>query len=258
MAGDWIKMRVDLADDPAVIAMACSLGIDEFGVVGRLHKLWAWADKHCSSGHAKSVTFVWIDRYIGHEGFAQSMAEEGWLVRDDAGIEFPNFDRHNGKSAKTRAEATERKRLERLVTQPSQDLSQLSSQESCDESVTREEKRREEIKNNKKTSKKPPAVPTFDPIAALRMLNVADQTVTDWMTLRKAKRAPVTKGVIDTFLRETEKAGMDLDSVLALCCVRGWTGFEAAWVLRSATAAQSPAARFDPTAHVNRNRPRPQ
>lgn len=137
MAGDWIKMRVDLVEDPAVIAMAFALKIDEYGVVGRLHKLWSWADKHCSSGHAKGVTFVWIDRYIGHTGFAQSVSDEGWLVQGESGIEFPKFDRHNGKSAKTRAEAADRKRVERLVAQ--------ESQKNCDKSATREEKRREEL-----------------------------------------------------------------------------------------------------------------
>lgn len=143
VAGDWIKMRVDLADDPAVIAMACGLGMDEYGVVGRLHKIWSWADKHCTSGHAKSVTFVWIDRYVGHEGFAQSMEREGWLSESGNGIEFPNFDRHNGKSAKTRAEAVDRKRLERL-SQFVPEMSRDMSQEICDKTVTREEKRREE------------------------------------------------------------------------------------------------------------------
>lgn len=142
MAGDWIKMRVDLSEDPAVIAMAQALQIDEFGVVGRLHKLWSWADKHCSSGHAKSVTFVWINRYIGLAGFAESMAAESWLRVSTGGVEFPKFDRHNGKSAKTRAEASERKRIERKNTTAVADL----SQEKCDNPTTREEKRREDSK----------------------------------------------------------------------------------------------------------------
>ena len=29
MAGDWIKMRIDIADDPAVIGMASALDITE-------------------------------------------------------------------------------------------------------------------------------------------------------------------------------------------------------------------------------------
>lgn len=76
--------------------------------------------------------------------------------------------------------------------------------------------------------------------------------------MRKAKRAAVSQTVLDTFRREAAKAGMSLDSVLSLCCSRGWTGFEAGWVLRDAAPAAAHTGRFDPTAHVNRNRSRPQ
>jgi hypothetical protein len=146
MAGDWIKMRTDLLEDPAVIGMACALGVDEYAIVGRLHKLWSWADKHCDNGHAKSVTFVWIDRYVCLDSFSECMAAAGWLEPFDGGITFPHFDRHNGKSAKVRADATERKRKERKEpesdSRPNFDAEM--SQQLCDESATREEKRREE------------------------------------------------------------------------------------------------------------------
>jgi hypothetical protein len=134
MSGDWIKMRVDLADDPAVIEMAAVLGLDEYGVTGRLHKLWSWADKHCADGHAKSVTFVWIDRFIGNDGFAVAMQNVGWLAQTGTGTRFPRFDRHNGENAKKRAEARERQRLAReraaAVTQ--------ASHAKCDKHVTRD------------------------------------------------------------------------------------------------------------------------
>lgn len=139
MAGDWIKMRVDLIEDPAVIEISSDLNVDEYAVVGRLHKLWSWADRHCITGHAKSVTFVWINKYVDLPGFAECMLKVGWLEKKGSGIEFPKFDRHNGKSAKTRAEATERKRKER------ENEAKEVSQDLCDKSVTREEKRREEL-----------------------------------------------------------------------------------------------------------------
>ena len=143
MAGDWIKMRLDLSDDPAVIHLACALDMDEYSIVGRLHKLWSWADKHCSDGHAKSVTFVWINRYVCLDMFAENMEKVGWLELTDDGISFPNFDKHNGKSAKSRAEATERKRKER-ESQESHNKDLDLSHKICDKNVTREEKRREE------------------------------------------------------------------------------------------------------------------
>lgn len=141
MAGDWIKMRNDLADDPAVIGMAARLGVDEFSIVGRLHRFWSWADRHSRDGHATGVTKAWIDRYVQCDGFADALETCAWLVVENCGVTIPNFERHNGESAKKRGLATERKRKQRSVTQPSSD----ASRNERDESVTREEKRREDI-----------------------------------------------------------------------------------------------------------------
>jgi hypothetical protein len=137
MAGDWIKMRIALSDDPAVISMAESLSIDEFSVVGRLHHLWGWADTQSRDGHADGVTQRWIDRYVRCDGFAQAMTSVGWLAVTDTGIEFPNFDRHNGDTAKSRGLATSRKQKQRSVTD--------ESRGERDKNETREEKRREEL-----------------------------------------------------------------------------------------------------------------
>ena len=139
MAGDWIKMRTTLADDPAVIAMAERLGEDEFTIVGRLHYFWSWADAQSRDGHAPGVTKRWIDRYCRCEGFADAMIAVGWLVVDDSGVTLPNFDRHNGSSAKDRALATIRKQKQRA----SEAALDGASRSRRDMSVTREEKRRD-------------------------------------------------------------------------------------------------------------------
>lgn len=113
MAGDWIKMRVDLGDDPAVIQIAASLDISEDEVVGKLHRLWAWADRHTTDGTAPAITAKWVDRYVSMSGFAEAMVDAGWISFSDAGVAFPGFERHNGESAKRRVEATLRQRLSR-------------------------------------------------------------------------------------------------------------------------------------------------
>jgi hypothetical protein len=137
MAGDWIKMRTALADDPAVICMADRLGMDEFSVVGRLHHLWSWADKQSRDGHADGVTGKWIDRYVQCDGFAQCLVSVGWLVLGESGIEFPNFDRHNGETAKARGLATNRQQKKRAGVTPPKEQ---PSRNQRDSSVTREEK----------------------------------------------------------------------------------------------------------------------
>ena len=137
MAGDWIKMRTALADDPAVICMADRLEMDEFSVVGRLHHLWSWADKQSRDGHADGVTGKWIDRYVQCDGFAQCLVSVGWLVLGESGIEFPNFDRHNGETAKARGLATNRQQKKRAGVTPPKEQ---PSRNQRDNGVTREEK----------------------------------------------------------------------------------------------------------------------
>lgn len=108
MAGDWIKMRCNLDTDPAVFQIAAQLGLDELSVVGRLWKVWSWADQHVSDCHAIGVTDVTLDRISGTPGFADAMRRVGWIEGDPDAPALPKFDRHNGQSAKRRALATER------------------------------------------------------------------------------------------------------------------------------------------------------
>lgn len=60
--------------------------------------------------------------------------------------------------------------------------------------------------------------------------DVDPQTWADWLSLRKAKRAPVTTTVVDEARRECAKAGMTLENFLRVWCRRGSQGLEAAWL----------------------------
>ena len=57
----------------------------------------------------------------------------------------------------------------------------------------------------------------------------------DFQKLRKAKKAPVTQTVVDGIRGEAAKAGLTLGDALAVCCKRGWQGFEASWVTSGST-----------------------
>jgi hypothetical protein len=100
---NWIKMRIDLADDPAVIAMAARLNLDEDMIVGKLHRLWSWFDQHTMNGNAIGVTATWVDRRVNCQGFSEAMISVGWLDETADGLQLPNFERHNGETAKARA-----------------------------------------------------------------------------------------------------------------------------------------------------------
>ena len=103
MAGEWIKMRCDLPDDPAVITMARELGVQEDVIVGKLHRLWSWASKQLRDGYASGVTETWIDRHVGAPGFAGALVAVGWLEILPTGVMIPDFDTHMSQSAKSRA-----------------------------------------------------------------------------------------------------------------------------------------------------------
>jgi hypothetical protein len=83
--------------------MADSLGIDPDAVLGKLVRIWVWADQQTIDGNAGSVTLSLLDRLSGVTGFAKAMLRAGWLKQVDNGVQFVNFDRHNGETAKKRA-----------------------------------------------------------------------------------------------------------------------------------------------------------
>lgn len=140
MAGDWIKMRVDLKDDPSVFKLAEMLAVDELHVIGCLFCFWAWADKHAVDGHVDGATSRLVDKVSSTPGFCSAMQAVGWLVIEETGISIPHFDRHNGESAKERGLKNARQarwragKADHVDASPSTDAS------------TREEKRREEKK----------------------------------------------------------------------------------------------------------------
>ena len=103
MAGNWIKFDTSTSDKPEVWAIAESLGIDPDAVVGKLLRVWAWFDDQTEKGNAPIVTRALLDRKVGVTGFVTAMVAAGWMVETDGLLTLPNFDRHNGQTAKNRA-----------------------------------------------------------------------------------------------------------------------------------------------------------
>jgi hypothetical protein len=108
MAGDWIKVETTMPDKPEIFQMAERLQIDPDAVAGKLLRVWIWADQQTVDGNAPSVTKALLDRVTGVTGFTEALMECGWLLKEGDGYAFPNFDRHNGKTAKKRAQTHKR------------------------------------------------------------------------------------------------------------------------------------------------------
>jgi uncharacterized protein YdaU (DUF1376 family) len=59
---------------------------------------------------------------------------------------------------------------------------------------------------------------------------VTEQVWQDWLSLRRAKRAPVTQTVVSSATAEAAKAGLSLQAFLTVWCRRGSQGLEADWL----------------------------
>ena len=143
MADFWIKVEKSTPDKSEIFEIAEILGIDPDAVLGKLIRVWCWADSNSENGHIKSVTPVLIDRLTMSQGFADAMKTVGWL----ADGEIPNFSRHLGESAKKRAKDAERKRMSRTSSESGHKKSVTES--GLDKS--REDKSREDKKDKVKT-----------------------------------------------------------------------------------------------------------
>jgi hypothetical protein len=104
----WIKLDHFTPDKPEIIQAASILSIDQDAVLGKCIRLWIWADQQSISGDALSVTKTFLDRLVSCNGFSDVLVSVGWLDEKRGVFSFPNFDRHNGESAKKRAQTANR------------------------------------------------------------------------------------------------------------------------------------------------------
>lgn len=148
MAGDWIKMRLDLQTHPKVVRILSATKADKFRVIGGLHAVWSVFDTHSSDGQLNGYSPETLDHIIGWQGFSDAMIAVGWLYADNEdALLLPDFDEHNGKSGKRRAEDQKRKREDRKSPPSVRNLSSIDA----DKNRTREEKRREELTSKTST-----------------------------------------------------------------------------------------------------------
>lgn len=160
MAGEWIKMRTNLWDDPRIAQLVELTESSEAAVVGAMYWLWATADEHTSDGFMPGMSAFSIDRKTGLKGFANAMITVGWLSANADGVTILRFLEHNGTSAKTRAQNAKRQAEFKAKGGASQNPPEWmdegnaptvtdslpSHQQSVSGALPREEKRREDLK----------------------------------------------------------------------------------------------------------------
>lgn len=222
MAGDWIKVELGTPDKPEVWAIAASLNIDPDAVFGKMIRVWGWFDQHTEEGNAPSVTKMLLDRTVGVTGFCDAVCEAGWMKDEGGLISLPNFDRHNGKTAKTRALTAKRVAQHKVKTNANGNGDSVS--EVTQDTLPREEKRRIKKKIPKKKTDLDftswPSMPD-------------QQVLDDWCAMRKRIKADVSQTVVNRFSTELHKAvarGYTVNECLAECVTRNWRGFKDDWM----------------------------
>lgn len=116
MAGDWIKVEGPTPNKPEVMKLARALNVTRDDAFGKAMRFWLWLDGVSVDGSVDGVTSHDIDAIVGANGMAEALSAAGWLEIDEDGqkITVPNFERHNGESAKARALKTKRQAKWRL------------------------------------------------------------------------------------------------------------------------------------------------
>ena len=113
-----------------------------------------------------------------------------------------------------------------------------SSQVTCEKSSHTINNIKNTIQNtNKKTTQK-------NSLDLLAEFGIVGQLADDFITHRKACKAPITKTALEGFQREADKLGMPIAESVAYAIERGWRGFKAEWYrrdLNNQSAEQMPA-----------------
>jgi hypothetical protein len=238
LAGDWIKMRGNLWDDPRVSSVCDRTGQSEATVIGALYWLWATADQHTEDGILPGLTLRSIDRKTGVTGFAEALCEIGWLTDSPEGVRIARFEEHNGSSAKRRVMEAQRKANSRNVSASDADNERTEPGQIPPNCGAREEKSREE-----KKEKEAPAALTLSDLEAE---GVSREAAAEWIAVRKRKKGgPVTPLAWAGFKSQALKAGWPLEAAVRKCVERSWVSFEAAWV-----AEGKPGANGAPAGHT--------
>ena len=202
----WIKMRSELQSHPKIVRILSATTSDKFRVVGGLHAVWSVFDQHSTDGTLFGYTPETMDHVIGWIGFSEALLSVGWLSFD--GIQtltLPEFDEHNSKGAKRRAEDQKRKRNDRNdpLNAP-QESGQIA-----DKKRTREEK-------EKKEQGARFALPDWIPADAWD----------GYVAMRKQIKKPMTDRACELKVVELEKmrkAGFDLSAILNKSTANSWT-----------------------------------
>jgi hypothetical protein len=246
MAGDWIKMRLNLVTHPKVMRVAQALvenrdyrewsglhwvipsederqarydalRITRYVTVTALLRWWGYANEHIED---ETIVGLWpddIDQIAGVPGFCEAIEGVGWIEIDvKAGsVRVPNFNKYNVQAPNRGLSMTPAERQkayrERLKQRDVTRYEPLRNDRDA-----REDKRREDKKEQPK--EEVAVLPDWLPLEAWKA----------WLEMRKSKKVPNTPRALKLALGELERMksqGYDPLAVIDQSTLKGWKTF---------------------------------
>jgi uncharacterized protein YdaU (DUF1376 family) len=170
--------------------------------------------------HEKPIKHRDVARQIGmreHEEDVMTVLNEFFISTED-GFVSPRADKEI-KQYKEFAEAGKRGAAKRWGTPPN---GEAISPPNATPIATNNHK---PLTTNHKPKKESATVVACPP-------DVSQQVWDDWVTLRKSKKAPITKTVLDGAIVEAKKLGWTLEQFLIEWCNRSSQGLKAEWIVK--------------------------
>lgn len=141
----WIRIEESTPSKPEIARLAMALGCSLGDAFLEFVRLYLWADGNIACpGFVPDISLEMLGNIARvRAGVCECLASAsvGWLIVADDGIQFSNWERHNGKSAKQRLYERERKQTYRDSSGQNSDKVRDKVR---DKKRPREEKRREE------------------------------------------------------------------------------------------------------------------
>jgi len=122
-----------------------------------------------------------------------------------------------------------------FIQKPSK--SQAKASKSHIEEKSKEEESKGEIVAKATDTVKESTTITLNNLAVI-LPDLPRQVASDFLTVRKAKKLPLTQTALAGISREAEIAGLTLTQAIAMATSRGWGGFKASWLDTDKTFAE--------------------
>jgi len=225
----WIKFRTSLINHPKVVRIACAICAQDVRrmctAIGAIVQTWAMADAHADGECLPGMSFEALDLLLGLPGFAKAMAEVGWLDERDGSLYLPNYQEHNGNTAKRRAQNNTRmKSVRKVCAKCAQDVRKCV----CNLCTKRESKNKNSNPNGllpltptKKSAKFDPVVDIEAPFASKEWA----EAWAKWCAHRCELRKPLTRQATESQLAELARMGEERALAAIHHSLRGgWQG----------------------------------